>query len=315
VGQVKVVVDKSRVDGSQVRLAEVEVGDETGVVSLRARDDQIDLLQELSEKHGTVVLRNCTLELFQGKHIRLAVTKWGKMCSYPDQIASTPPPPSMINFDRNFSLIDLSVIASELAGGEETNYSLHYSSPDSNTPSPSSAPRTPQYGTNPYGRHNKGGRRPPTFSKTGGSVPGYTGHYKEHQRLQHAMPAYYHVGGMQSYAEVSPYFYGHGQPDRFETSPHQLLFQPQQFQPHQQRQLHHMYQSHGEQQRQSIPHSPMTTPARSYSFGSSMGLASDAHAGVYAVSIPSPTSRLGARSTPPSPGMNPKAVIFDPVHD
>lgn len=78
-GQVKLVVDKKRVDGSRVRLAEVEVGDETGVVSLRARDDQIDLLQEVSAREGTVVLRNCTLELYQGKHIRLAVTKWGKI--------------------------------------------------------------------------------------------------------------------------------------------------------------------------------------------------------------------------------------------
>ena len=113
-GKVKVVVDKLRVDRSRVLLAEVEVGDETGIVSLRARDEQIQILQEVSERSGAVVLRNCSVELFQGKHIRIAVTKWGKLSTYPDQVASTPPPPSKMNRDRNFSLIDLSLVASEL---------------------------------------------------------------------------------------------------------------------------------------------------------------------------------------------------------
>jgi hypothetical protein len=59
-------------------------------------------------------LRNCTLELYQGKHIRLAVTKWGKLSEYPDNVASTPGPPPTMNLDRNFSLIDLSLVASEI---------------------------------------------------------------------------------------------------------------------------------------------------------------------------------------------------------
>lgn len=115
VGKINIVVDKSRVDRSRVRLAEVEIGDETGTVSLRARDDQIDLLERVSKcKPGAVVLRNCTLELYQGKHIRLAVTKWGKLSEYPDNVASTPGPPSIMNLDRNYSLIDLSLVASEI---------------------------------------------------------------------------------------------------------------------------------------------------------------------------------------------------------
>ena len=64
-------------------MAEVEVGDETGSVSLRARDDQINLLRQVSSDSGAIVLRNCTMELYQGKHLRLAVSKWGKMCVYP----------------------------------------------------------------------------------------------------------------------------------------------------------------------------------------------------------------------------------------
>ena len=83
VGKVELVVDKYRVDGSRVLVAEVEVGDETGAISLRARDEQIDLLREVSNDGGAIVLRNCTMELYQGKHLRLAVSKWGKMCVYP----------------------------------------------------------------------------------------------------------------------------------------------------------------------------------------------------------------------------------------
>jgi replication factor A1 len=76
-------VDKYRVDGSRILVAEVEVGDDSGSISLRARDDQIDLLREVSNKQGAIVLRNCTVELYQGKHLRLGVSKWGKMRVYP----------------------------------------------------------------------------------------------------------------------------------------------------------------------------------------------------------------------------------------
>ncbi len=83
VGKVELVVDKYRVDGSRVLVAEVEVGDETGSISLRARDEQIDLLRQVSDDQGAIVLRNCTMELYQGKHLRLGVSKWGKMSPYP----------------------------------------------------------------------------------------------------------------------------------------------------------------------------------------------------------------------------------------
>ena len=117
----RIVVDKYRVDSSRVRLAVVEVGDESGCVSLRARDEQIDTLVEIANRSGAVVLRNCTLELYQGKHIRLAVTKWGKISAYPDNIYSTPSPPSIINYERNFSMINLSIIASDTSASQQPN--------------------------------------------------------------------------------------------------------------------------------------------------------------------------------------------------
>ena len=83
VGKSEVVVDKGRVDGSRTLVAEVEVGDDSGSLFLRARDEQIDLVRKLSNNQGAIVLRNSTVELYQGKHLRLAVSKWGKMSVYP----------------------------------------------------------------------------------------------------------------------------------------------------------------------------------------------------------------------------------------
>ena len=119
VGDVNIVVEKTRVDKSQVRLAECEVGDETGTLSLRARDDQINLLQEIASRNGAVVLRNCSLELFQGKYIRLAISKWGKIHAFPDGISSTPSPPSKMNSAVHLSIVDLNEVA-----GEDWNESL-----------------------------------------------------------------------------------------------------------------------------------------------------------------------------------------------
>jgi len=129
VGPIHVVVDKMRVDGSRVRLAEVIVGDETGMVSLRARDSQIDLLQSIGA--GAVVLRNCTVELFQNKHLRLAVTKWGKISSWPDNVASTPSPPTQMNTKLNYSLADLSTNTCFILGPPEYSKSTGNSVPPS----------------------------------------------------------------------------------------------------------------------------------------------------------------------------------------
>lgn len=106
----ELVVDKFRVDESRVRLAEVQVGDETGSISLRARDSQIDELEKISNKGGAVILRNSSIELYQGKHLRLAVTKWGKINVHPDSIANTPSPPSTINTAVNLSVLDLNLV-------------------------------------------------------------------------------------------------------------------------------------------------------------------------------------------------------------
>lgn len=126
VGKVDIVVDKLRVDGSRVLVAEVQIGDSTGSVSLRARDEQIAMLQQVSSQKGAVVLRNCTVELHQGKYLRLAVSKWGKMGIYPDGIESTPIPPSEMNEERNFSLVDLNAVTT--AKKDESNCNVVSSS-------------------------------------------------------------------------------------------------------------------------------------------------------------------------------------------
>lgn len=234
------------------------MGDETGTVSLRARDSQIDTLNEVSSRSGAVVLRNCTLELYQGKHIRLAVTKWGKLSVYPDKIASTPPPPSKINRDRNFSLIDLSVVASEMVAfpPAETYRPL---STETENQSLSSANRSQQYHATASMSRRPNPRRPPAHAKqpiqTMQPAPIYSD--PSHQST---MPVRSFQGGLHGYGGVDPHAYPYPHRQQENIPAQQQLMLQQQYEM-QQRQMHHMYQhQHHPQQPQQDQRLPTTSP-------------------------------------------------------
>ena len=245
VGKVEIVVDKNRVDGSRVRLAEVEVGDGTGSVSLRARDDQIDLLQEISDASGAVVLRNCTLELFQGKHIRLAVTKWGKLSRYPDQVASTPPPPSKINQERNFSLIDLSRVANPIMNVVET-YGM--SEVEGRQPQ-----QQQHYHQSPGGRTQSFSQQNPAHGRRGNrrssrNKPGVPGAPVPQQHYTDRYP-----GGLHGY--------GTGFVDSSILDPHQYSYNMRQQERHQHMMLQHQYgMQHQQMQHMYHPSQPGPPP-------------------------------------------------------
>ena len=281
VGKVNVVVDKLRVDRSRVRLAEVEIGDETGTVSLRARDEQIDILEEVSKKSGAVVLRNCTLELYQGKHIRLAVTKWGKLSPYPDNVASTPPPPSKMNFDRNFSLIDLSVVASEMVDphSESSTYSSRpvKSSENIDTggrggpskPGGSSNRQQFQQSQTSTRRGSRGGDRRPGRGK-GGSGPLSQAHFgaQEAGSMQPPPPSQMRYQGMHGFSsvyeqtmDVRQFSFPHGrqQDAMSQASAQQIMLQQQYEMQH--RHMQQMYHDQHERHRPGMQQSALLMPA------------------------------------------------------
>eukprot|EP01089_Gocevia_fonbrunei_P009272 TRINITY_DN2139_c0_g1_i2.p1 TRINITY_DN2139_c0_g1~~TRINITY_DN2139_c0_g1_i2.p1 ORF type:complete len:100 (-),score=29.48 TRINITY_DN2139_c0_g1_i2:54-353(-) len=68
------VVEKTRTDGQKVRIAEAVVGDNTGVITLTARNAQVDVVQP----GETIIARNAKVDMFKG-FMRLAVDKWGKL--------------------------------------------------------------------------------------------------------------------------------------------------------------------------------------------------------------------------------------------
>ena len=267
-GSVKVVVDKFRVDRSRVRLAEVEVGDETGIVSLRARDDQIEALEEISEREGAVVIRNCSVELFRGKHIRIAVTKWGKLTPYPDNIASTPPPPTKMNRERDFSSIDLSLVASELMemSPSEAAFSPQYRVADnagnrSGARQQQQTTRNQQFQqmqqTRPDRKYSRDRRQQQQRPKQTGMSPSRGMHYPD-SSMQGA-----HMGGIR-YSGIPSFSpsYGDGGMDHFHSQggraahSHQASTQHllmQQYEMHQ-RQLQQMHAYHEQQDR---GHQPM----------------------------------------------------------
>jgi hypothetical protein len=349
VGDVNVVVDKGRVDGSRVRLAEVEVGDETGVVSLRARNEQIDLLKQVSERSGAVVLRNCTLELYQGKHVRLAVTKWGKLSTYPDQVASTPPPPSKMNPERNFSLIDLSLVASEMVVQTE-QYSQ--SSPEGGATTAGSN-RQPSFQTGATTSRRGAGRRGSPRGKLSGHNPiSMPVHYSEQGGMAPAMRYQPYPGG---YGETQPYSYlqqqqgQHSYPQQQQQQGqmmmHQQQYEMQQRQMQQQGHMQHqMYHTGAPQDRQHPGHSPMVLAVstagsfdNTYNVGSEIPMPLLGSVNQFSMPIPvggqgggvggpsasqhqqgqahsPPTTHYASHGSPMSPGqMSANAATFDPT--
>ena len=325
----QIVVDKFRVDGSRVRVAEVEVGDETGTVSLRARDDQIDQLKEVSERKGAVVLRNATLELYQGRHIRLAVTKWGKLSAYPDRVASTPAPPSRMNDDRYFSYIDLSAVASEMAVFTQSDY-------QASRPSDYDNSNTTSTTSNQRHRSGTGNRR---SGASRAKAPGQTSMKQQQQpapyqdnpnaRMIRYPGATLHNYGYAPEVDAQPqgmYRYHPARPDRQQEV---LMVQQQPRYDIQQRhqpmhpQMHYQPASMDRAAPSLVGRgaTPLVIPVSTPSFdGHFVGGAGHQHQRDFATVSAGPygarplNTGTGALPLVDSPRMNPQAPTFDPLH-
>ncbi|XP_071706598.1 uncharacterized protein At4g28440-like [Rutidosis leptorrhynchoides] len=92
---------RNNTQGRNMRLAELLVGDETGVVVFTARNDQVDTMKEGS----TVTLRNAKIDMYKGS-MRLAVDKWGRV-----EVAESAD--FSVKEDCNLSLIEFELITVE----------------------------------------------------------------------------------------------------------------------------------------------------------------------------------------------------------
>eukprot|EP00240_Pyramimonas_obovata_P011400 CAMPEP_0118927896 /NCGR_PEP_ID=MMETSP1169-20130426/5269_1 /TAXON_ID=36882 /ORGANISM="Pyramimonas obovata, Strain CCMP722" /LENGTH=133 /DNA_ID=CAMNT_0006869761 /DNA_START=63 /DNA_END=464 /DNA_ORIENTATION=- len=81
----KVVVNRTRPDGSTVQIAECTVGDDTGAITLTARNQQVEMMT-IGNK---VYLRNAKIDMFKGS-MRLAVDKWGLIQEANEEADFTP---------------------------------------------------------------------------------------------------------------------------------------------------------------------------------------------------------------------------------
>eukprot|EP00245_Coleochaete_scutata_P006515 TRINITY_DN20987_c0_g1_i1.p2 TRINITY_DN20987_c0_g1~~TRINITY_DN20987_c0_g1_i1.p2 ORF type:complete len:136 (-),score=28.54 TRINITY_DN20987_c0_g1_i1:796-1203(-) len=98
----KVVVQRARPDGSQVRqvrIAECIIGDETGVIVFTARNEQVDIAQP----EETIILRNAKIDMYKGS-MRLAVDKWGLVEVSPKAAAFE------AKEDNNLSLVEYELV-------------------------------------------------------------------------------------------------------------------------------------------------------------------------------------------------------------
>lgn len=95
-----VVVERSRPDGTKIRVAEALVGDQTGSITLTARNNQIDAVQP----GNLLIIRNSKIDMFGG-FMRLAVDKWGKISLY-DQ----PAPFTTVKENNNLSTVEYELV-------------------------------------------------------------------------------------------------------------------------------------------------------------------------------------------------------------
>jgi hypothetical protein len=301
------------VDGSRVRLAEAEIGDETGTVSLRARDEQIDVLQDIADRSGAVILRNTTLELYQGKHVRLAVTKWGKISAFPDHVPSTPVPPSVLNRDRNFSMINLSVVASEMPSKDHQPGAQKQDS-HSMTQSSAGSPMNRNYPSNhPRGRERRPSRTtvPSSSNVPQHSYPGGEANrnntMRQYQGVQHG----YGTGFVSDPMGVPQYYTPQRHQEPNPQQQQQIMYQQHQYEM-QQRQMH-LYHRSSPIISPQFAQSSMPVPGISQVSSFEAGSASAAY------SAQPPTNSLGAlmhqpprHETQSPPGMNVQAATYDP---
>ncbi|KAL7588878.1 uncharacterized protein At4g28440 [Lactuca sativa] len=85
--------------GSNMRLAECLVGDESGIIIFTARNDQVNLMKE----GNTVSLKNAKIDMYKGS-MRLSVDRWG-------HLEVTSPNDISIKEDNNLSLIEFELIS------------------------------------------------------------------------------------------------------------------------------------------------------------------------------------------------------------
>lgn len=74
---VHIVVEKKTTSGSTLRVAEAIVGDETGIIVLSAKNEQIDVVK----RGASIVVRNGRVDVFN-KKMRLRVDSWGLLQTF-----------------------------------------------------------------------------------------------------------------------------------------------------------------------------------------------------------------------------------------
>ncbi|PKU65711.1 uncharacterized protein At4g28440 [Dendrobium catenatum] len=97
----KTVLQKGRAASAhlrQTKIAECLVGDDTGTIIFKARNDQVDMMKP----GATVIVRNAKIDMFKGS-MRLAVDKWGR-------VEVTDPASFIVKEDNNLSLVEYELV-------------------------------------------------------------------------------------------------------------------------------------------------------------------------------------------------------------
>ena len=77
VSKIKTVINRLNLDGSRLRISEALIGDETGLILLSLRNDQIDLVKE----GMSLIMRNAKVDMVNQGHMRVAGMSLFTVCS------------------------------------------------------------------------------------------------------------------------------------------------------------------------------------------------------------------------------------------
>ena len=70
-----ILIDRKRIDGTRIAICDFMVGDETGIIKMRLRNENyIDMLKEGDD----IIVRNCKV-FYISQHIRIQVDAFGKV--------------------------------------------------------------------------------------------------------------------------------------------------------------------------------------------------------------------------------------------
>jgi replication factor A1 len=116
VHDIKLIRNRTNLDGTKLRIAEALVGDETGCILLSLRNDQIEMIKP----NDVIILRNGKIDMVKNGFMRVAIDRWGVIEHDSNQNSVKD-----IKLDNNLSLVEYELVRedqNQQQSNQQSNY-------------------------------------------------------------------------------------------------------------------------------------------------------------------------------------------------